>query len=859
MSCKRKIWGFAAFCVVLLTRLTASGTTATTTTTLAVTSGGGVVTMVPASSVVTLTATVTAGSSAVTTGRVNFCDAAATHCTDIHLLGTAQLTSAGTAALKFVPGIGNHSYKAVFAGTVSSTTANTSSSSNASSLEVTGSYPTTSTITQSGSTGNYSLTATVVGTGSQAALSGSVSFLDTSNANYALGTAPLGTGIAALKFANPSNPATSSYPSAIAVGDFNGDGINDVVIATISTNSVQVFVGHGDGTFTAGVSVAVGNQPNYIAVGDFNGDGLPDLAVSSTTDNAITILLGKGDGTFTIGTPVGGNGPIVVADFNGDGIADMALTSNFTYQAGVLLGNGDGTFRSAGTTPLVGPTVDSMTVADFNGDGIPDLATTTSLSTAVTVLLGNGDGTFVVAPRSSLAGPGPSSIAVADFNEDGQADLAVSNNGGSTITVLLGNGNGTFTTAASPSVSLFPGFVSVGDFNGDGIPDMAVPNTAVGTVAVLLGKGDGTFLPLVSTATGDQVVSMAVGDFNGDGISDLAVGNFTHSVVTVLLPQFTQTTTANVSGIALVGTGTHQVEASYSGDSNYGASVSSMVGLTAQPVATTLSLNANPSSITSGQQAALTATLSPYTVQGHSTDGEPVTFSNGGSTLGTVILASGVATLNVTSLPAGSDNITAAYGGDTNFSASQSSASTIVVAPPIPPAVSVSATTTNLTISAPGGSATDSLQISSLGGFSGAVNLTCKVTYAGPGTANDLPGCNLSPQQGAVAVGSSLSSTLTVTTTGSSAKLDEIWEPSGAVLATVFLLGLLPRRRWKGISLLVLGAVVAACGAIGCGGGGGSGSGGNSNPGTTPGNYQVVVTASDSSLTASTTISLTLQ
>ena len=88
-----------------------------TVTTLAVTSGAGAVTTAPAGSVVALTATVNAASTPVTVGQVNFCDASASNCTDIRLLGTSQLTSAGTAILRFRPGIGNHSYKAVFAGT----------------------------------------------------------------------------------------------------------------------------------------------------------------------------------------------------------------------------------------------------------------------------------------------------------------------------------------------------------------------------------------------------------------------------------------------------------------------------------------------------------------------------------------------------------------------------------------------------------------------------------------------------------------------------------------------------------------------------------------------------------------------
>jgi hypothetical protein len=106
---------------------------------------------------VTLTATVKTGATAVAIGQVNFCDAAAKYCTDIHLLGMKELTSAGTAVLKFVPGIGSHNYKAVFLGT----TNGAASISGTAGLTVTGLYPTATTIAKSGSAGNYTLTATV--------------------------------------------------------------------------------------------------------------------------------------------------------------------------------------------------------------------------------------------------------------------------------------------------------------------------------------------------------------------------------------------------------------------------------------------------------------------------------------------------------------------------------------------------------------------------------------------------------------------------------------------------------------------------------------------------------------------------
>ena len=140
----RKLSRFSVLCLTLAVTLCGTWKTASaqskaaTTTTLSVTSTSSPVTTVASGSVVALTASVKAGTTALTTGQVNFCDASASYCTDIHLLGTAQLTSAGTAVLRFRPRIGGHSYKAVFLGINS----DASSSSSASGLTVTGKNPT---------------------------------------------------------------------------------------------------------------------------------------------------------------------------------------------------------------------------------------------------------------------------------------------------------------------------------------------------------------------------------------------------------------------------------------------------------------------------------------------------------------------------------------------------------------------------------------------------------------------------------------------------------------------------------------------------------------------------------------------
>ena len=188
-------------------------------------------------------------------------------------------------------------------------------------------------------------------------------------------------------------------------------------------------IGRGDGTFVSGGLVSLETGATAIAVGDFNGDGVQDL-VASVTRFGVSVLLGNGDGTFqaprSLETGRGDPSSIVVGDFNGDGVQDLATSGVF-----VFLGNGDGTFQPPRDFPA-GSSNESVAMGDFNGDGRLDLAVANSGRAAqenenpgnVAVLLGNGDGTFMVAP-DLVAGSGPESVAVADFNGDGVADLAV--------------------------------------------------------------------------------------------------------------------------------------------------------------------------------------------------------------------------------------------------------------------------------------------------------------------------------------------------------------------------------------------------------------------------------------------------
>src|SRR5580704_9625073 len=130
---------------------------------------------------------------------------------------------------------------------------------------------------------------------------------------------------------NHADYATGVGPQTLAIGDFNGDGVKDIVTGNTnsSAHTVSVLLGKRDGTFEPNVDYAAGGAPSSVAVGDFNGDGKLDIIVVYGFENAsVGVLLGNGDGTFkpVISTTAGPAGEsIAVGDFNGDKKLDIAI------------------------------------------------------------------------------------------------------------------------------------------------------------------------------------------------------------------------------------------------------------------------------------------------------------------------------------------------------------------------------------------------------------------------------------------------------------------------------------------------------------------------------------------------------
>ena len=364
-------------------------------------------------------------------------------------------------------------------------------------------------------------------------------------------------------------PATTSFLPAgnffsggsayVVSGDFNGDGIPDLVTGPAffndegSTVSLSLLPGNGDGTFAAPVSLEF---PGYVSsstivAGDFTGDGVDDLAVDcydlSVPYYCTAILLNDGHGNFTVSQAISGTGDLAVGNFFGDGRTSLAIANG----SGVVTfyqNNGAGTFTQRGTVATAagaGENGIGIIAANLSGNNSPDIALADAGNHCVSILTNNGTGTFTYTGSFAVgtATTGTTWVTAGDFNDDGSVDLATVNQGPSgqddTVTVLLNQGNGAFTRGGDydTGIATFAPALVAGDFLGHGHADLALVDYSGDRVLVMANNGAGVFTVSTSIPVDAQPDDIIAADLNNDGTLDLVSANYDAGDVSAILQQ----------------------------------------------------------------------------------------------------------------------------------------------------------------------------------------------------------------------------------------------------------------------------------------------------------------------------------
>jgi hypothetical protein len=283
------------------------------------------------------------------------------------------------------------------------------------------------------------------------------------------------------------------------MGDFNHDGLLDVVAADPTTQSLVILAGRPGGGLANAQRLPIAITPGALAVGDLNGDGIPDLVVLDPVRGVIEVFLGTAAGGFLAPVMLGGqplltavgNEPVALTlqDVNGDGKLDLAVSNAFGDVL-LLRGNGDGTF-----TPFVRP------------DGAPLALNASGGTAAPLVLVGNqGNDTVSVVQRvpdtdtftapifndnhgvdPNLLAPGAVTWANLDGHTDGLLDAIVVSSGGNAVLIYHNTPTGLSPTPDVIFVGADPTAVLVADLNGSA-PELIVANTGSNDVSVLFGS-----------------------------------------------------------------------------------------------------------------------------------------------------------------------------------------------------------------------------------------------------------------------------------------------------------------------------------------------------------------------------------
>jgi hypothetical protein len=272
-----------------------------------------------------------------------------------------------------------------------------------------------------------------------------------------------------------------------------------------------------------------------VSIGDLNGDGFPDIVLAKGRHWPLhdRVLLNDGHGKFSaanLGETADRTYSAALADLNGDGSLDIVVSNDQPDRKLIYLNDGKARFRIAGTFGDPKWPTRYVALADLNGDGFPDIVVANRNGGAgrpgASSYLCFNDGKGSFGAGQPLPMQSATIVVCADFDGDGAIDIFVPHRDGGQSAIFWNSGKGLFrnATALGPATAEIRA-AAAGDLDGDGRPDIVIGDEKAKRVEVYHNIGHRSFAPAVLLSSGDTPYAIAIADLDRDGKADVAIGH----------------------------------------------------------------------------------------------------------------------------------------------------------------------------------------------------------------------------------------------------------------------------------------------------------------------------------------------